>query len=89
MCTINDNHMCDHICPFNLPPKIKILQKLKKTSGYNIILQMCTKNDNHVMFGYPSNNAKNQNFEKMKKTTGDVIILNMYFINYNHMIYGS
>ena len=20
MCTINDNHMCDHICPFNLPP---------------------------------------------------------------------
>ena len=50
---------------------------------------MCTKNDNHVMFGYPSNNAKNQNFEKMKKTTGDVIILNMYFIIYNHMIYGS
>ena len=43
-----------------------------------------------MMFGYPSNNAKNQNFEKNeKKTTGDVIILHMYIINYNHMIYGS
>ena len=28
---------------------------------------MCTKNDNHMMFGYPSNNAKNQNFEKNEK----------------------
>ena len=75
--------------PHLITPKNQNFAKIKKTSGYNIILQMCTKNDNHVMFGYPSNNAKNQNFEKMKKTTGDVIILHMYFINYNHMIYGS
>ena len=40
------------LCPFSplTTPKIKIL-KLKKTTGDIIILHMCTKNDNHMMYG--------------------------------------
>ena len=38
---------------------------------------------------YPTNNAKNQNFEKMKKPPGDIIILHICTINDNYMMYGS
>ena len=66
MCTINDSHMmygswnieCNGqkfllFCPFTSLTirKIKILKKWKKPPGDIIILHMCTKTDNHMMYG--------------------------------------
>ena len=41
-------------CLFDLltTQNIKILKKIKKTPGNIIILQMCTLNDNHMMYGF-------------------------------------
>ena len=40
-------------CPFNPPnnPKYQNFEKTKETPGGIIILHICTKNDNHVMYG--------------------------------------
>ena len=42
-----------HFLPFYplKPPKIKILKNEKKIAGHIIILQMCTKNHSHMMYG--------------------------------------
>ena len=78
-------------------------EKMKKTHQDIIILQMCTINDSHMMYGswdmkcnrqnflsfYPSMDPENQNFGKMKKTPEDIIILQMCTINDSHMMYGS
>ena len=43
---------CVIFCPFSplTPWKIKILKLKKKTPGDIIILQICTINDNHMMY---------------------------------------
>ena len=43
-------------------PKIKILKKMKKTPENIIILQMCTKNDSHMMYGSWHMECNGQNF---------------------------
>ena len=89
-------------CPFTLlrTQKVKILKKWKKPEDI-IILQMCTLDDSHMIYGSwdiildqflhfcPPNNPKNQSFEKMKKPSGDIITLHMCAINDNHIMYGS
>ena len=42
--------------------KIKILKKLKNIAGDIIILQMCTKNHDHMMYGYWDSEWDGQNF---------------------------
>ena len=85
--------------------------KRKKTNKTNkqktediIILQICTMNDSHMMYGSRDRIfhdfgpffallhpiiTPNHNFEKMKKSPGEIIILHMCTINDNHMMYGS
>ena len=43
----------DHFLPFYPPnnPKNQNFEKMKKRPGDIIILHMCTKNDNHMMYG--------------------------------------
>ena len=53
--SVTDRIFC-HVGPFFdlLPPnnpKYQNFEKMKKTPGDNIILQMCTINDNHMMYG--------------------------------------
>ena len=50
---------------------------MKKFAGDTIILHMCTKNHNHMIYSSP-NDPKNQNLKKMKKAPGGVIILHVY-----------
>ena len=73
---ISDNFLPS--CPHK-NPKNQNFEKMKKMPGDNIILHMCTTNENHVMYGYwqtelfvildnflpfyPPKNWKNQNFE--------------------------
>ena len=38
-------------CPLLTTQKIKILKKWKKTPANIIILHMCTRNDNHMIYG--------------------------------------
>ena len=60
---------------------------MKKITGGIIILHLCTKNCNHMMyrqreffvilvifcsFTLPPNDPENQNFEKIKKMPGDI-----------------
>ena len=42
-----------HVLPFYLPKNLKNqnFEKMKKASGDVIILQMCTKNHDHVIYG--------------------------------------
>ena len=77
---------------------------MKKLPRDIIILQMCTINDNHMMYcswdmerdqhnffihHNPSpNNSDYQNLEKWIKIPGDIIILYMCIINKNHMMHG-
>ena len=79
--------------------------KMKKIAAYNIILHMCTKNNNRMRYGSLDtewdrhnflsllllllNNPENQNFEEIKQASGDVIILHMCTKNHNHMMYMS
>ena len=95
----------DRFLIFYLPvdPENQNFEKIKKALADIIILQMCTKNDHHMMYGsqdmecnrqsflpfYPPNNLNNQNFEKMKKASGDIITLHRCTINDNHTMYGS
>ena len=39
-------------------PKKKILKKLKKTPGDTTILNICTINDNHIMYGFQVSTSK-------------------------------
>ena len=66
---------------------------MRKTHGDIIILHMCTKNHDHMLYClrdrllfiilviflpfYPPNSPKNENLKEMKKMTGDIIILHM------------
>ena len=69
------------VLPF-YPPKNQKFWKMKKLTGGIIILYLCTKNCNHMMyrqreffvilvtfcsFTLPPNDPENQNFEKIKK----------------------
>ena len=79
--------------------------KMKKIAAYNIILHMCTKNNNRMRYGSLDtewdrhnflsllllllNNPENQNFEEIKQASGDVIILHMCTKNHNQMMYMS
>ena len=40
-------------CPFNplRTCKVKIFKKMKKATGYIIILHMCTINEDHMIYG--------------------------------------
>ena len=74
-----------------------------KKPGDIILLQICTINQDNVMYFFleffiilghfsptdPPNNPKNQNFEKMEKTPGDIIILHLCTTNDNHMMHHS
>ena len=55
---------CTIFCPFTPVKtwKIKILKKWKKNPGDVIILQMCTLNDSHMMYGYWDMEHDRQNF---------------------------
>ena len=92
--------------PFYPPnnPKNQKFEKVKKIPGNIIILQMCTINNNHMMYGSWDIKRdrqiflsfwtifcpfKNQNFEKMKKTHGDITIWHKCTINHDHMLYCS
>ena len=75
----------DHFLPFYplMDPQNQNFRKMNNTPEDIIILQMCTINDSHKMYGswdmkcnrhnflffalLPPNNPKNQNFEKLKK----------------------
>ena len=60
-------------------PENQNFDKMRKTNGDIIILQMCSINDSHMMYGsrdiqrdnflpfYRPNNPKNQNIEKVKE----------------------
>ena len=65
MCTINDNHMygswniecnrqffviLDHFLPFSHPENLKNSEKMRKKAGDIIILDMCTKNHDHMLY---------------------------------------
>ena len=54
----------DHFLPFWPPnnPKYQNFEKIKKTPGNIIILQMCTLNDNHMMYGFWDMECDRQNF---------------------------
>ena len=90
-------------CPFTpLYWPRKFLKKLRKTPE-DIILQICTINDNHRLYGSSDMEHDRQNFlsfwtvfcpftpltAQMKKPPGDVIILHRCNINNNLMMYGS
>ena len=64
-CTINDNHMygswniernrqffviLDHFLPFSHPKNLKNFEKMRKKAGDIIILDMCTKNHDHMLY---------------------------------------
>ena len=91
----------DHFLPFypRNNPENQNFEKMKKTPGEFIILQMCTINGNHMMYGLWEMECnrknffchfENQNFEKLKKKIfGDIIFLNLSLctINGNLMMY--
>ena len=54
----------DHFLPFYPPnnPKNQYFLKTKQTSGYTIILHMCTINDNHMIYGSWDIEHDRQNF---------------------------
>ena len=56
-----------HFGPFLTPSqltiqKIKILKKMKKASGYVIILNLCNKKHNHMMHAYSDMECDRHNF---------------------------
>ena len=75
---------------------------MKKTPG-NIILQQCTINDNHMMYGSwdkmsfwaifccftPLTTQEIKILKKWKKTPGDIIILHKCTKNHDHRLYCS
>ena len=50
-----------HFLPLN-PPKIRTLKTLKKFAGDIIILLICTKNHNHMLYGYWDTEWAGHNF---------------------------
>ena len=81
-----------HFLPFSPPktPKNQNFENMKKTPGDIIILQKCTINDNHIMYGSwdnflsfwaifcsftPLRTQKIKVFKKWKKIPGDIMIL--------------
>ena len=74
---------------------------MTKTSGDVIILHMCTKNHDHMMYASGDMECDRHIFchfapfwtRKLKlgknvETPGDIILLHMCTINEDHMIYG-
>ena len=77
-----------HVLPFYLPKNLKNqnFEKMKKASGDVIILQMCTKNHDHVIYGSWEMECDRQSFssfwvifchftrnnKKKKKIPGDI-----------------
>ena len=87
---------------FSNNPENQNFEKMKKTPG-NIILQQCTINDNHMMYGSwdkmsfwtifccftPLTTQEIKILKKWKKTPGDIIILHKCTKNHDHMLYCS
>ena len=78
--------------------KLKFLKNGKK-SGDIIIINMCAKNHDHMMYGFfilghflpfcPPNSSKRINFEKTKETPAEFVILHTCTKNYDQMMYIS
>ena len=94
-----------HILPFEPPNNLENqnFEKMKKVHGHSIILQMCTINDNHIMYGSWDMERDRQNFgpffalllplttQKIKFWKNEKmprdIILHMCTINDEHMMH--
>ena len=73
-------------CPFNpLPPnnpENQNLEEMKKEFGDIIILNLCNKKHDNMMYAYSDIECLNRhNVKKCKKTPGDIILLHMCTIN--------
>ena len=95
-----------HLLPFypSNNPENQSFEKMKKMPGDIIILDMCTINDDHMMYGSWDMECDRQNFlpcpftpeqpvkskfwKNGKKFPGDIILLHMCTINDDHMMYG-